>query len=525
MRVHALTGTLLLLLTLHITQAYLIYSSIPRENDALQDVVTAPTNTSLLECLAPLGSKVINRDATEAFEHNRYAFDLRFTFTPEVIIMASTAADVQAAVKCAKAANVPVAPRSGGHSFEGYSIGGQDGAMVIDLAGLSSVKVTGELAKVGSGVRLGPLNLELFKQGGLTVNAGTCPTVGIGGHALGGGFGLLARKYGLLIDRIVEMELVNADGDLLTVSGTQNPDLFFALRGAGGGSFGVVTSFTIQPIKPAPKVTSFSYSWGLAAHAQVLRAYVDFQAIASKDVGVEMTISSGGLELYGIFPGNKTQLTTTALAPFFEKAPPPSDSDVREGTHIDSVLRFSWLTGNPVDPEALSLMTTHKAADSRYTKGKSLVYPKPLLDSTIALLGKWSANNTAKGSTSNYIIIDLWGGAIQETPATATAFVHRDAHTVFEFVTEWSSGEGGPVKTRLPDCKPCIKYMDDMYEAFLKDYTQNYGPVRGYQNYIDKDIPKWEEAYYGSAFPRLKQIKAAADPSNVFRFNQSIPVR
>ncbi|KAF9981178.1 hypothetical protein BGZ65_004238 [Modicella reniformis] len=436
--------------------------------------------------------------------------------------MATSSADVQTAVKCAKAANIPVAPRSGGHSYEGYSIGGQDGSMVIDLSGISSVKVTGTSAKVGGGVKLGPLYLELFKQGGWTINAGTCPSVGIGGHALGGGFGLLSRKHGLLIDSVTEMEVVNADGDLLTVSATQNPDLFFALRGAGGGSFGVVTYFTLLPVKPAAVVTSFSYSWRLADHAKVLRVYVDFQAKASRDVGMGMTISATGLELSGIFQGDKIQMTT-ALVELFAATPKPTE-DIREHRYIDAVLRFAWLNGDPTNVEALGLqMLANQAGDSHYAMAKSLIYSKPLLNSTIQLLGQWAAKSP-KTASSSYTIVDLWGGAVQDTAPDATSFVHRDAHTVFQFVVEWDSNPDA--KPGKPDCVECINYMNTMYAAFLQDYEVNYSPtVRGYQNYIDKNIPNWQEAYYGSSMQRLKQIKATLDPSNVFRFPQSIPLQ
>ncbi|KAI1320356.1 hypothetical protein EDD11_001157 [Mortierella claussenii] len=477
---------------------------------------------SLATCLKPLGSKVIT-SSSAAYNKERYAFDLRYTFQPQVIVMAQTEADVQTAVKCAKQANIPVAPRSGGHSFEGYSIGGQDGSLVLDLAGLNSVKVQNKKAKVGAGVRLGKLYLELFNQGGWTINAGTCPSVGIGGHALGGGFGLLSRKYGLLIDRIVEMEIVNSEGELLTVSASQNPDLFYALRGAGGGSYGVVTSFTVLPVKPAAKVTSFSYEWKLSDYAKVLKAYVDFQSKASRDIGVEMNVGPSGLELYGIFQGAKAQ-QASALASFFKAAPKPKGSDVREGRQIDAQLRFAFIEGgNSNDIKALALQGPYRPGDSRYTKGKSLVYPSALKPSTIALLGKWAAKKP-QGATANYIIVDLWGGAVQDTSASATSFIHRDAHTVFEFVVEWD--QSANPKPGKADCKDCLSWMNDMYNEFLADYRANYSTsVRGYQNYIDLGMPNWMDAYYGQALPRLKQIKAAADPANVFRFPQSIPLK
>ncbi|KAF9091662.1 hypothetical protein BGX27_001994 [Mortierella sp. AM989] len=520
MRLHIISISIsLALLVSQLAQA----RSLPQNTTVLQPrqyvSPNAANSSGLLQCLAPLGIKVLQRKSVP-FEANRYAYDLRYTFNPAVIVMASSSADVQTAIKCAKASGVPVAPRSGGHSFEGYSIGGQDGALVIDLSGLSFVTVIGNIAKVGSGIRLGPLYLSLYSQGGWTINGGTCPSVGIGGHALGGGFGLMSRKYGLLVDRIQDMEVVNANGDIVTASATQNPDLFYALRGAGGGSFGVVTSFTLLPFQPPPVVTSFAYEWSITDYARVLRAYVDFQANAPRDVGVEMNVGPGGLELYGIYQGPGTA-QAAALAPFFNAAPLPLASDIRESRLIDAQLRFAYITGDPIDIAALGLSGPFKAGDSRYTKGKSLVYPKLLKDSTIALIGKWASKKPV-GSTSNYLIIDLWGGAIQDTTQDATSFVHRDAHTVFEFVVEWDASPN-PLPGK-PDCQGCLEWMNGMYNDFLLDYKANYGVVRGYQNYIDSAMPNWQDAYYGSAIDRLMQIKSASDPSNVFRFPQSIPL-
>ncbi|KAF8936539.1 hypothetical protein BGZ47_009453 [Haplosporangium gracile] len=522
----SLSASALLLLSSQFSQAYILTPhAVPAPGlVARQEPLAPAVNSTFITCLKPLGAKVLQRN-TSGFEKNRYAFDLRYTYNPEVVVMAASAADVQVAVKCAKASNVPVAPRSGGHSFEGYSIGGQDGSLVLDLTGLSSVTVTGSgssaQAKVGSGIRLGPLYLALFNKGGWTLNAGTCPSVGIGGHTLGGGFGLLSRKYGLLIDSLLEIEVVNAEGNLVTTSATQNQDLFYALRGAGGGSYGVVTSFTFRPIMPAPKATSFTYDWPFSQASTVLKAYVNFQATASRDIGVELNVGPDGLMMYGIFQGTKSE-QATAMAPFLKAAGKPASSDVREGRHIDGQLRFAYIYNDPKDINALGLTGKYKPGDSRYTKGKSLVYPSVLKTSTINLLKKWGAKNPS-GGTANYIIIDLWGGAVEDHSADETSFIHRDAHTVFEFVSEWD--ENPDVKPGKPDCAACLKWMNDMYAEFLADFKANYGTVRGYQNYIDKEMPNWQDAYYGSAITRLKQIKKAVDPDNVFRFPQSIPLQ
>ncbi|KAF9297837.1 hypothetical protein BGZ88_008823 [Linnemannia elongata] len=480
-------------------------------------------SADFLKCLKPLGSSKVLTAKDTAYQQQRYAFDLRYTYQPSVIIMAKSVGDVQTAVKCAAAAKIAVAPRSGGHSFEGYSIGGQDGSMVLDLTAMNSVKVKGDKATVGSGIRLGKLYLDLFNQGGWTINAGTCPSVGIGGHALGGGFGLLSRKYGLLADRIVEIEMVNAKGEVVKASASSNPDLFYSLRGAGGGSFGVVTSFTILPFKAATKATSFSYEWKIKDYAAVLKAYTNYQSKATREIGVEMNVGPSGLELYGIFQGSKAD-QAKALAPFLTAAPKPASNDVREGRQIDAQLRFAFVEGGKEgDINGLSLKSPFRAGDSHYTKGKSIVYPSALKDSTIALLGKWGAKKPS-GATANYIIVDLWGGAVQDTAVDATSFIHRNAHTVFEFVVEWD--QSAKPKPGKADCKDCLKWMNDMYAEFLADFkSAGYaGPLRGYQNYIDAEIPNWQDAYYGSAMTRLKKTKAAVDPTNVFRFPQSIPL-
>ncbi|GJJ70954.1 hypothetical protein EMPS_03304 [Entomortierella parvispora] len=489
----------------------------------------------LLSCLSSLTpSKVLtsaNKATSASFQQNRYGFDLRYDYIPQVIVMAANVQDVQTAVKCAAAAQIPIAPRSGGHSFEGYSIGGQNGSMVIDLTAMSAVQVVKgsgsnpTVAKVGAGIRLGKLYLDLFNQGGWTLNGGTCPSVGIGGHALGGGFGLLARKYGLIADRIVEMQVVNAKGQILTASATQNQDLFYALRGAGGGSFAVVTQFTFLPIKPASKVTSFSYSWKASDGPKVFKAYTEQLYKATRDLGVELNWGPSGPELMGIFQGTKAK-QSSALAAFFKAVPKPKSSDVRESRYVDAQLRFAWIEGGSdsgTNINALALTGKYHTGDSRYTKGKSMIYSSAMKDSTISIVQKWTSQKP-KGATANYVIADVWGGAVQDTPVDATSFVHRQAQTVFELVVEWD--QSANPKPGKPDCQPCLQWINDFHAALVKDYNANYkAPLSGYQNYIDIDMPNWLNAYYGSATPRLKQIKSSIDPQNVFRFPQSIPLQ
>src|SRR5690606_1629610 len=142
-----------------------------------------------------------------------------------------------------------VQARSGGHSYAAFGLGGKDGSMVIDLEAFQSVTLqrngTKVSARVGAGIRLGNLATKLFELGGRAIPHGTCPGVGVGGHALHGGFGPTSRNWGLTVDVIEKVEGVTADGKSFTASLAQNSDLFWALRGAGA-SFAIVTHFTFE---------------------------------------------------------------------------------------------------------------------------------------------------------------------------------------------------------------------------------------------------------------------------------------
>src|SRR2546430_2052515 len=154
----------------------------------------------------------------------------------------NAAKDVQAVVRWGRRRGVRVIPRSGGHSYAGYSTGG---GVVVDLSTLSGVRVAGKTAVIGPGTRLFDVYAALASRGG-TIPAGSCPTVGFGGLTLGGGVGLASRKLGTTSDNVVAMTVVAGDGRVLEVDATHHPDLFWALRGAGGRNFGIVTSFRVR---------------------------------------------------------------------------------------------------------------------------------------------------------------------------------------------------------------------------------------------------------------------------------------
>jgi FAD/FMN-containing dehydrogenase len=178
---------------------------------------------------------------------------------PEAVVLCATPADVSAAIEFARRVGLQTAVRSGGHSVAGRS---STEGMVIDVTPMSSVSVAGEVATVGAGVRLGAL-YDTLQEHGLTIPGGCGPDVGIAGLTLGGGIGILGRKYGLTCENLLRAEVVLADGRVAECDENRDDELFGALRGAGGGNFGVVTSFVFRTL-PAPVATVFHLVWPLA---------------------------------------------------------------------------------------------------------------------------------------------------------------------------------------------------------------------------------------------------------------------
>jgi FAD/FMN-containing dehydrogenase len=205
---------------------------------------------------------------TPAYEASRRPFNALFhDVWPMAIVACATPQDVSEVISFARRHGLDVAMRSGGHSFAGHST---TRGIVLDVTPLRSVSVSGGVATVGAGTRLGEV-YEALQEHGLAIPAGTCPDVGVAGLTLGGGLGILGRKYGATCDSLVGAEIVLADGRILTCDEHHETDLFWALRGAGAGNFGVVTSLAFRTV-PAPEATNVHLAWPFSRAADVIAA-------------------------------------------------------------------------------------------------------------------------------------------------------------------------------------------------------------------------------------------------------------
>lgn len=441
-------------------------------------------------------------------------FNARITTHPAVVAYATSANDVSLIVGCAAPLGLFVVPRSGGHSYEGYATGGRDGAVVVDLSGINATVVdnTTSTARVGAGSRLGPVYLAVA-QHGYGISMGTCADVGVGGLTLGGGEGYYSRAWGLALDQLVEVEVVLANGTMVTANGETNADLFWSLRGAGAGSFGIVTEFTFQLSKAPAQVTTFFYGWDPSVSATVMMAFQAWGANpGSPNIGVALAVDNTGPQLMGAYLGPQAtfeQYIQTLLS----QTPNTTSATIQEVDFITSVLLLSGLDSST---NISDLALTGPLPPRDNFKATSLLVPQaaPLPAAAYTLIAKMLSSPPA-GSPQAWLEIDLWGGvgsAINTVAANATSFSHRSSLLCLQFYVD-STNAGTPLSSQAI--------------AWVKNITNAVAPYIGtapeaYQNYIDSDIIGWQQAYYGSNYPILQTIKTKYDPNGVFTIPQGI---
>lgn len=420
-------------------------------------------------------------------------WNARFEPRPREIVYCQSAEDVSEALLRAIGGRVPFRARCGGHSYEGFSMV-EDG-VIIDVTDLSTISVNQERTKavIGSGARLGDVYAKLW-QVGCTIPAGTCPPVGISGLTLGGGLGMLVRSQGLLIDSLLEIEMVDAQGRILTVSSASHPDLFWACRGGGGGNFGIVTSFTFR-LTPISDVTIYSITWDWSDFTVALDAWQRWGPETDERISnlfVPLPKSAGLVTSFGEFMGPAEELRPL-LKPLLEAGRP---------TQV-SIQTLPY--GQAVDIIASLEGPVATAATSR-VKGNTSFLDRPLDAQALSTFQEWLANAPGGAAPTLYAL----GGAIARVAPHETAFVHRNARILITFQSNWTNPEEDEVN---------VAWVEGVRQA-MRPYTTG----GAYVNIPDRKMEDWLWAYYGENVERLVDVKRRYDPENVFSFPQSIPV-
>jgi FAD/FMN-containing dehydrogenase len=439
------------------------------------------------------------RPGTARYAGAHQLWDSRFdALHPRAVAYCDNAADVQRTIRWGRTHGVRIVPRSGGHSYAGYSSG--NGVVVADVSRLDRITRTGGTATVGAGAKLIDVYSALW-QVGRTIPGGSCPSVGIAGLALGGGIGYSSRLLGTTADALRRVQIVTADGRLLTCDASHNADLFWACRGGGGGNFGIVTqlSFATQPVAT---VSRYEIEWPWAQAEQAVAAWqafaphapdglfsvLDLIATNPSATGARAHVVSGGQ-----FFGSEADLTSL-IQPLASTGTP-----IRVKTftlsYFDAVLHWA------------GCRDAGTCTDRRIAfKGKSDHVNTPLPAEGIKRLVAGIAARQGHGLGALYL--DPHGGAINRVPKQATAFVHRDALFSIQYTAQWAGSAA-----------QSLAWLNDLY-AQMRQYASGFA----YQNYIDPQLPNWPHAYYGSNLSRLKAVKRKVDPTNAFRFAQSIPL-
>ena len=448
----------------------------------------------------------------------RHLFDPRFDrLHPAGISYCASPEDVAACLAFARRHRVPVAARSGGHSYAGWS---STPGLIVDVTRMSGVSVSGGTAVAGAGTRLIDFYSGLAAYG-RGVPGGSCPTVGIAGLTLGGGIGVTARAYGLTCDSLESLQIVTANGAVVTAAGTgQFSDLFWACQGGGGGNFGVATSLTFRTV-PAPEPVLFSLSWPWSKAARVVAAWQSWAPHAPDALwsNLHLAAAPGGrtpvVSVGGCYLGSDADAANLLNQLYAKVGSSPS-------SHFLSFPQ-SFLSAMLVEAGCSSVgyQACHLpsyASGGRLNRAsefaKSDFFTTPLSSSGIGtLLAGITALQRVAGAAGGVggIAFDALGGAVNRVKPGATAFVHRNALFSAQYTTGWTVGAG-------------TAGINNQH-TWLRKYwasMRRYASGQAYQNYIDPDLTNWQQAYYGGNYARLAAVKQKYDPAGLFTFPQAI---
>ncbi len=418
---------------------------------------------------------------------------------PQGVAYCAAPADVAACVRFAARHGVPVAVRCGGHGYAGWSTGP---GLVVDVSPMDEVARDGDRARVGAGTRLIDLYDRLARDG-VSVPAGSCPTVGVAGLTLGGGLGVTSRAYGLTCDVLQSVQVVTADGRLLDCDAGRNADLFWACRGGGGGNFGVAVSFTFR-VHEVGEATPFSLRWPWSSAARVIGGWQRWAPSAPDEVWTSLHLDTdpGGaaprVEVSGFALADAARPMEALTAAV---GADPVDSGARGRPYLDAMTFMAGCGGSTVEQCHGQGSLPGQRPGGRFPRtdyaGKSHVAYRPLPGPAVeALLRRFEQGN---GVADRSVLMDAMGGAIGRVRPGDTAFPHRAALFCVQYLA--------------PDA-PWLRGTHAAMEPYLGG--------NAYVNYIDPDLTGWARAYYGPNLARLERVKAAHDPGRLFGFPQAI---
>ncbi|KDN34598.1 hypothetical protein RSAG8_12297, partial [Rhizoctonia solani AG-8 WAC10335] len=466
---------------------------------AVSTLASTAASGSLRACLqngSPSDAVLI--PSSTGYNTSRLAnINARISYFPAAIVFPNTAQDVQKYIKCGASSGVAVVGRSGGHSYASYGVGGKDGSLVIDLSKMKAVAVDASgSAQIQTGNRVGEIAQKLWDNGQRALPHGVCPYVGSGGHTAFGGFGPFSRYAGLLHDHVTSAEIVLANGTLTTASATENPDLFWALRGAGA-SYGIVTEWTFSTLAAPPTVISYKvdYTATVLTVEQARELLKNWQMIALSAPDNLSVIFNLYLEFRGTYYG--TEVEFNVLSSNWSSIYNPGNFTYKANNWYDGLVALSGPLSTSEPETSINFF-----AKSIFTKS---AITTAQWDRLFGFIGEEGLDVDVDW----FIEFDRYGGAVSKQAPDYTAFAHRDAVISLQFFA-------GVTPDPLPaDGVPYLNKLANVVDP---------NPKAAYANYVDPTLTpaQWKQQYFAGHYPRLVSIKRTVDPKNVFRFPQSI---
>lgn len=444
------------------------------------------------ECYQGLSGRIVTL-CDASYHSDRQDWNRAVQQFPLIINYCRTAQDVSHAVLWARRNGVPLRVRNGGHNYEGYSNG--NCVLVIDVSEMNGIELDEQRQTVR--IQGGVTNRQLYdyvSSRGYPFPGGTCPTVGVCGYALGGGWGLSCRYFGLGCDSIEEVELIGDERQLIRANRLYNPDLFWALRGAGGGNFGVVVSMTLQLPPRIEYVTLIEidyYGANVGTQAQFLQTWQDWIGSADPRLTLLARIyhsEADGLSMLvrGIFYGEAAEAAQFVQA-FL--AIPGAVSDIRYMTFLEAVTILG-----AAYPEFERFQSVSRFVYRYFTPEE--------LQNIVGLI-----QQRAPGSVYAGLSMYALGGQVAAVGVDDTAFFHRNAHYILWLETIWE---------------------DDRFAAdnseWINRQLQSLIPLTtgSYVNFPYSQLYWYQSEYYGYHLAALKAIKQKYDPCDIFTFPQGL---
>ncbi|GAA3822583.1 FAD-binding oxidoreductase [Streptomyces chiangmaiensis] len=485
---------------------------------SVRTTTTPATSTAATGTHAAADWKALSKDldgallrpGDRAWTTAHQLYNTRFdSLKPAAVAYVAHADDIRTVLSYARAQGVKVAIRNGGHSYTGWSSG--DGRLIIDVGKLNTIRASSGEAVVGAGSKLIDVYRALTAKG-VTIPAGSCPTVGVSGLTLGGGHGVVSRAYGLTCDSLTQATLITADGKQLVASATENTELFWALRGAGNGNFGVVTELRFRT-HPAPQAVTAYMTWPWSQAAAVLEAWQEWGPDQPDEIWSSCHLENGGspsVSVAAFSLGTYGELQNAVDRLAARVGAPARSVSLKRHSYEDAMEAYAGCSSFPTEAQChLPGSTPGRSAQGALGR-ETYAARSDFFDRSIPAAGIQTIIDQiaqARGGAGSVAFTAL-GGAVNRVSPTATAFVHRRSRMLAQYIASWHAGTSGTTAQ---------SWLTSAHASM-----RGYGSGAAYQNYTDSTLTNWRKAYYGDAAPRLVQLKHQYDPNGFFTFPQAL---